>query len=67
MRTPTPEDLQVGASLDQRTNMWVGWVNDGRRMMYLPHRGTRERALTDARNHKQRLMHPPVPKRIWTR
>ena len=67
LKAPGPEDIQVGATLDQRTKMWVGWLHDGRRLMTLPHRGTRERAMIDAQNHKQRLLHPPVPKKIWVR
>lgn len=46
-------------------DVWVGWLHDGRRLQQFAPRSTRDRALQDAAQHRERLMNPEMPDKVW--
>lgn len=69
-RDPSWTDIQCGASVTKSEmsgkEVWVGWVHDGRRLTQLNPRVTRQAALDDALAHKERLLKPEMPTKVWT-
>ncbi len=60
-------DYIVTAQYSPTLELWIGHLWDGEHMHVFDPRSTREKALNDARMHKERILHPQEATKVWTR
>lgn len=67
MPSKNPLDYQATAQYSPTLKLWIGSLWDGEHLHTFEPRRTRDRALQDAWQHRERILNPQEATQLWTR